>query len=227
MSSAAPTRPALRRPAVIQPALWAVMVPWPRLWQAAGIDPAAVAGHSQGEIAAACVAGVLTLDDAAAVIARRARALAALPPAAACWPPRPPPGQAAALAAPRARGRHRGGQRPRRDRAVRAPPDLAGRWPLPAPGPGSGPGCCRSATPPTPPRSSRWPPRSPRSWTASRPGPARIPMISAMTGQPLSGPGRPPVLVRQPARPGQLHRGHHHPGRHGPGSSSKSPPTAR
>ncbi|HEY7143124.1 MAG TPA: beta-ketoacyl synthase N-terminal-like domain-containing protein, partial [Streptosporangiaceae bacterium] len=70
--------PALEGADVIQPALWAVMVSLAATWQAAGITPAAVAGHSQGEIAAATVAGILTLPDAAAVVARRSQALAAL-----------------------------------------------------------------------------------------------------------------------------------------------------
>src|SRR5580693_6433635 len=46
---------------VVQPALWAVMVSLAALWQAAGVTPDVVAGHSQGEIAAACVAGVLAV----------------------------------------------------------------------------------------------------------------------------------------------------------------------
>ncbi|GAB2489759.1 type I polyketide synthase [Nocardiopsis aegyptia] len=63
---------------VIQPVLWAVMVSLARAWSELGVEPAAVIGHSQGEIAAACVAGILTLDDAARVVALRSRALTAL-----------------------------------------------------------------------------------------------------------------------------------------------------
>jgi acyl transferase domain-containing protein len=63
---------------VVQPALWAVMVSLAAVWEAAGVVPDAVPGHSQGEIAAACVAGILSLEDAAAVVALRSRALTAL-----------------------------------------------------------------------------------------------------------------------------------------------------
>jgi acyl transferase domain-containing protein len=63
---------------VVQPVLWAVMVSLAAVWQAAGVEPDAVVGHSQGEIAAAVVAGILTLDDAAKVVALRSQALTAL-----------------------------------------------------------------------------------------------------------------------------------------------------
>ncbi len=70
--------PGLDRADVVQPALWAVMVSLAAAWQAAGVTPDAVAGHSQGEIAAACVAGILSLEDAARVVALRSRALMVL-----------------------------------------------------------------------------------------------------------------------------------------------------
>ena len=56
---------------MVQPVLWAVMVSLARLWQSVGVVVDAVMGHSQGEIAAACVAGALSLRDAAAVVALR------------------------------------------------------------------------------------------------------------------------------------------------------------
>ncbi|MFY7067272.1 type I polyketide synthase [Nocardiopsis changdeensis] len=60
---------------VVQPALWAVMVSLARAWEVLGVRPAAVVGHSQGELAAACVAGALSLEEAARVVALRSRAL--------------------------------------------------------------------------------------------------------------------------------------------------------
>ncbi|MET7575511.1 beta-ketoacyl synthase N-terminal-like domain-containing protein, partial [Streptomyces sp. NPDC005492] len=66
----------LARVDVVQPALWAVMVSLARLWRWMGVEPAAVVGHSQGEIAAACVAGGLSLADGARVVALRSLAIA-------------------------------------------------------------------------------------------------------------------------------------------------------
>ncbi|HZB47928.1 MAG TPA: type I polyketide synthase, partial [Mycobacteriales bacterium] len=65
--------PSLERVDVVQPALWAVMVSLAALWRSYGVQPAAVVGHSQGEIAAACVAGALSLEDGARVVALRSR----------------------------------------------------------------------------------------------------------------------------------------------------------
>ncbi|MFL6072394.1 MAG: SDR family NAD(P)-dependent oxidoreductase [Mycobacteriales bacterium] len=69
---------ALERVDVVQPALWAVMVSLAALWRSAGVEPDAVVGHSQGEIAAAHVAGALTLEDAARIVALRSQAIATL-----------------------------------------------------------------------------------------------------------------------------------------------------
>jgi mycoketide-CoA synthase len=70
--------PAWDRVDVLQPTLFAIMVSLAELWRSSGITPSAVAGHSQGEIAAAAVAGALTLEDAARVVAARGQALARL-----------------------------------------------------------------------------------------------------------------------------------------------------
>ncbi|MBO2456939.1 type I polyketide synthase [Actinomadura violacea] len=70
--------PGLETADVVQPALWAVMVSLAAVWEAAGVRPDAVLGHSQGEIAAACVAGILSLEDAAKVVALRSKALTVL-----------------------------------------------------------------------------------------------------------------------------------------------------
>ncbi|MBT2235001.1 type I polyketide synthase [Nonomuraea sp. NEAU-A123] len=61
--------------ATVQPMIFAVQIALARLWQAYGIEPAAVIGHSMGEAAAAVVAGGLDLPDAVRVICRRARLL--------------------------------------------------------------------------------------------------------------------------------------------------------
>ncbi|MFJ1584959.1 type I polyketide synthase [Streptomyces sp. NPDC088197] len=60
---------------VVQGALWAVMVSLAAVWRSVGVEPGAVIGHSQGEIAAACVAGALSVEDAARVVALRAKAI--------------------------------------------------------------------------------------------------------------------------------------------------------
>ncbi|QKV74031.1 type I polyketide synthase [Amycolatopsis sp. Hca4] len=66
----------LDRVDVVQPATWAVMVSLAALWRSFGVVPRAVVGGSQGEIAAAAVAGVLSLEDAATVVAVRSRVIA-------------------------------------------------------------------------------------------------------------------------------------------------------
>ncbi|MFG2357985.1 SDR family NAD(P)-dependent oxidoreductase [Streptomyces sp. NPDC048521] len=74
----APDAPTLERVDVVQPVTFAVTVSLAALWRAHGVEPEVVIGHSQGEIAAACVAGALSLADAAAVVCLRSRALTEL-----------------------------------------------------------------------------------------------------------------------------------------------------
>ncbi|HEX7278308.1 MAG TPA: type I polyketide synthase [Solirubrobacterales bacterium] len=74
----APGSPSLDRVDVVQPALFATMVSLAELWRAYGVRPQAVIGHSQGEIAAAHVAGAISLADAARVVAVRSRLLGEL-----------------------------------------------------------------------------------------------------------------------------------------------------
>jgi acyl transferase domain-containing protein/NADPH:quinone reductase-like Zn-dependent oxidoreductase/acyl carrier protein len=73
-----PAQPTLDRLDVVQPVLWAVLVSLAEMWTSHGVEPVAVVGHSQGEIAAACVAGALTIEDGAKVVALRSRVLLSL-----------------------------------------------------------------------------------------------------------------------------------------------------
>ncbi|EPH46605.1 putative Oleandomycin polyketide synthase, modules 5 and 6 [Streptomyces aurantiacus JA 4570] len=75
----AESAPSLERgDAVVQPALFAMMVSLARVWRSLGVVPDVVVGHSQGEIAAACAAGALCLEDAARIVALRSQALTEL-----------------------------------------------------------------------------------------------------------------------------------------------------
>ncbi|WP_218018572.1 non-ribosomal peptide synthetase/type I polyketide synthase [Nocardia elegans] len=73
-----PDAPSMDRVDVAQPVLFTIMVALARMWESLGVHPAAVIGHSQGEVAAAYIAGALTLHDAALVIARRSTIMATL-----------------------------------------------------------------------------------------------------------------------------------------------------
>ncbi|MEZ4271524.1 MAG: SDR family oxidoreductase [Myxococcota bacterium] len=59
----------------IQPTLWALQIALAQLWQSWGVIPDAVVGHSMGEVAAAYVAGALSLDDAARIVCQRSKLL--------------------------------------------------------------------------------------------------------------------------------------------------------
>ena len=65
----------LERVDVVQPVLFAMAVGLARVWKKLGVQPSAVVGHSQGEIAAACVAGALSIREGAQVVAVRSRLL--------------------------------------------------------------------------------------------------------------------------------------------------------
>ncbi|MFC4469417.1 type I polyketide synthase [Streptomyces xiangluensis] len=65
----------LHKADVVQPALFSTMVALAALWRSLGVEPGAVVGHSQGEIAAAHVAGAFTLEEAARLVALRGRTM--------------------------------------------------------------------------------------------------------------------------------------------------------
>ncbi|WLQ34499.1 acyltransferase domain-containing protein [Streptomyces castrisilvae] len=58
-----------------QPVLFALQVSLAQVWLGLGVEPTAVVGHSLGEVAAACVAGSLSLEDAARVVVARSHLL--------------------------------------------------------------------------------------------------------------------------------------------------------
>jgi iturin family lipopeptide synthetase A len=62
-----------------QPALFAIQYELALLWRSWGIESAAIVGHSLGEYVGACIAGVLSLEDALRLVATRALLMQSLP----------------------------------------------------------------------------------------------------------------------------------------------------
>ena len=71
-----PGSPSLEQVDVVQPVCFAVMVALAGLWEHHACTRTPYSGHSQGEIAAACVAGALSMHDAARIVALRSQAIA-------------------------------------------------------------------------------------------------------------------------------------------------------
>jgi amino acid adenylation domain-containing protein len=79
----------LERTSIALPALFAVEYALARLWTSFGVRPQAMIGHSLGEYAAACLAGVMSLDDALGLVVLRGRLFETLPEGAMLGVPRP------------------------------------------------------------------------------------------------------------------------------------------
>lgn len=72
--------PLLNQTEITQPALFVISYALARLWQAWGITPQAMIGHSIGEYVAACLAGVFSLSDALRLVTVRGRVMGQMPP---------------------------------------------------------------------------------------------------------------------------------------------------
>ena len=74
-----PDSATLNRTLYAHPAMFTIEYATARVWQSLGVTPDAIVGHSMGEYVAACLAGVMSLEDALRLIATRARLVEPLP----------------------------------------------------------------------------------------------------------------------------------------------------